>query len=340
MEESLSRDTYPNPFSEDGEDIRVYTKTLGDGTEIHMPSVTTVLETRDDDKSNLYAWQDRNDGEGDNAYHKHLFWYSRHIGTLGHWHALHTLDNNLDWSEDEAESAWILNNIDTITDNSTYTAYSERLGHEFEIDGEDHTEIHDASPREVLYSIQKSQHGVESWGEFYDEYSPHESHDYYTAGVLAQSQSDVEFFVDGQQRLWSKLDISSEDIIAVEKFLFNEEYKYAGQVDLVYEDGDGNVVVADLKSSSGCYDKHQMQGAAYGKAIEMADDVPVDSVDRLEVHRAHPRSGQMAVHTHRDAVGQRAVHTTQYWRDGFDAQWSAFENLTSNFDDVDFTTDI
>jgi hypothetical protein len=80
-----------------------------------------------------------------------------------------------------------------------------------------------------------------------------------------------------------------------------------------------------------------MQGAAYGKAIEMADGVDVDDVDRLEVHRTHPRSGQMAVHTHDDADGQTDIHTTQYWDDGYEEQWQAFKQLTDNFDDVDFS---
>jgi len=353
MEEDISRDTYPNPFEDDGEDIRVYTKTQDDGTEVHMASVTTVLETRDDDKSNLYAWQERNDGTGDNAFHEHLFWYSRHIGTLGHWHALKELDNdldaesadsvsrradsprNLEWTEDEAESAWILNNIDTVTDDSEYEAYSERLGREFTVDGEDHPEIQDSSPRQVLYSVLKSQHGVETWGEFFDKFNPYAGHDYYSGEILQQADADISFFREGQKRLWSKLNITADDIIAVEQFLFNEEFNYAGQVDLVYEDSDGNVVVADLKSSSGCYDKHQMQGAAYGKAIEMADNVDVDSVDRLEVHRVHPRSGQMAVHTSRHSDTQ-PIHTTQYWADNFETLWQDFESLTSNFDEVNF----
>lgn len=335
MDENLSRDTYPNPFDEDGQDIRVYTKEQDNGQDIHMPSVTTVLDTRDDDKSNLYAWQDRNDGEGDNAFHKHLFWYSRNVGTLGHWHALAELNDGLEWTEDEAESTWALANVQHLNDDEDVEAQSDALG-DFTVDGENHEEVHSSSPREVLYSVLKSQHAVETWGEFYDEHSPHESHDYYSKELVKQAKRDVEFFHDAQERLWSKLGIDQESIIAVEKFLFNEEFKYAGQVDMVYKDPNGHIVVADLKSSSGCYDKHQMQGAAYGKAIELADDVPVDHVDRLEVHRTHPRSGQMAVHTHADAMGQTDMHTTKYWNDGFESLWQDFERLTSNFDDVDF----
>lgn len=338
MEAEISRDTYPNPFDDKGDDIRVYSKEV-DGETVHMPSVTTVLDTRNDDKSNLYAWQNSNDGKGDNAFHEYLFWYSRHVGTLGHWHALKTLDEEvpnttfLDWSEDEAESAFVLNNVDLITDDSNYIAYSERLGREFLVDGSDHPEIHDATPRDVLYSIMKNQHGVESWGEFYDRHGAYGSHDHYSSELLAQAHDDISFFVDGQERLWSKLGVNN-NWITIEEFLFNETEKYAGQVDLVYEDPNGYTVVADLKSSSGCYDKHQIQGAAYGKAIEDANIV--SEVDRLEVHRVHPRSGQMAVHTYSDSVGTQQIHTTEYWDEGMDELWSTFSSLTDNFDDVNF----
>lgn len=333
--EGITRDTYDNPFDEDGDDIRVYTKVI-DGKEIHMPSVTTILDTRDDDKSNLYAWQDRNDGEGDNAFHEYLFWYSRNLGTLGHWHSLSQL-KEIEWTEDEAESAWVLENVHKITDASNYTAYSERLGREFIVDGENHEEIWDASPREVLYSVMKRQHGVETWGEFFDVHSPYESNAYYTDALTGQVKRDVSFFATSQQQLWDELGVTSDSVIAVEQYLFNTENKYAGQVDLVYEDPNGEIVVADLKSSSGCYDKHQLQGSAYGKAIELSDDVNVDSVDRLEVHRTHPRSGQVVAHTH-DGATTQPIHTTKYWNDDFEATWEGFKSLTDNFDDVDFAS--
>jgi hypothetical protein len=69
----------------------------------------------------------------------------------------------------------------------------------------------------------------------------------------------------------------------------------------------------------------------------MADDVPVDSVDRLEVHRAHPRTGQMAVHTYRGAPGKQSVHTTKYWNDDIETLWSDFESLIQNFDGYDWS---
>jgi hypothetical protein len=323
----------------DGIDVRLYTR----GAD-QLPSVTTVLKTRDDDKSHLYDWQDRNDGEDDAANHEHLFWYSRQVGTLGHWFALRQLDGDLDWSKDEARSLWALNNVQHINDDSIYRFHDTRLGHDVTLDGGKHEEIHDAGPREVLYSIcrgDKNKGGgtVSTWGEFYDEYPPYRTHEFYSDALESRAEADITFFRDGQARLWSKLRIDDEDVITVEEFLFNETDGYAGQVDLVYQDGE-HTVVADLKSSSGCYDKHQLQGAAYAKAIEQADDVPVESVDRLEVHRAHPRSGEMAVHTHADAPGQQPVHTTQYWYDSYEDCWQQFERLASSFSYVNPNIDV
>jgi len=337
--DDIERDVYEG-IGPDGIDVRLYQR--GDA---ELASVTTILKTRDDDKSNLYDWQDRNNGEGDAANHKHLFWYSRQVGTLAHWYALTELDPNLEWSPDEARSEWALYNVQNLNDSDTVHRFSdERLGHDVTVDGAKHEEVHDAGPREVLYSVlrgDKNKGGgtVSSWGEFYDKYPPYRTHEFYAEKLAERAAQDIAFFVDAQKRLWRKLGliedgaVQTERILAVEKYLFNEEYGYAGQVDLVYEDDSGNVVVADLKSSSGCYDKHQIQGAAYGKAIELDDDLP-DTVDRLEVHRAHPRTGEMAVHTHKDAPDQQAVHTTTYWRDGFDSLWSRFKRLAEEFEYV------
>jgi hypothetical protein len=303
-----------------GIDLRLYTRGEQD-----LPSVTTILKTRDEDKSNLYDWQDRNDGTGDNAYHKHLFWFSRHVGTLGHWEALQRLDPELDWSDDEQQSQTEL--FEQVSDDLTY--------------GEEHPrEGQDARPRDVLYSIMRGDANkgggtVSTWGEFYDKHPPNMPKPYFREAVVTEAMRDVQFFADAQERLWSKLGITKSSVITVEQFLFEETFGFAGQVDLVYEDPNGYTVVADLKSSSGCYDKHQIQGAAYAKAVERESSIDVANVDRLEVHRAHPRTGQMAVHTHDDAPGQQSIHTTKYWNDSYADLWDRFESLIHNFDHYD-----
>lgn len=306
-----------------GIDVREYTY---DG--VGVPSVTTVLKTRNDDKSALESWKERNDGVGDNADHNHLLWYSQQLGTLAHWYALKTLDPYLRWSEDEAASLWAIQHIASLDDDSTYTAADSAVG-QFEVDGKTHQPVHDATPREVLYSVEQNYYGVDTHGDFYDEYGAYGSHGDYTAHLCAKLQRDIQFFVSAQQQLWDEL---IDSVIAVEQFLHDTETGYGGQVDLVYEDTNGYTVVADLKSSSGCYDKHQMQGAAYAKAIERSDDVAVESVDRLEVHRTHPRSGQAVAHTSETAEGLQPIHSTEWWDESYDQLWSRFETLAENFE--------
>ena len=292
-----------------------------------LPSVTTVLKTLEDDKSGLYNWQDRNDGTNDNSYHEYLFWYSRNLGTLSHWYALSELAD-IEWTDDEASSLAALNNIDVIEDDDTYVFDG------IEVDGSNHTEIHDATPRDVLYSVLKGdskKYGgtVDSWGEFYDVYPPHRPHQFYTDGLIERVEQDVSFFRHAQLDLWENLGITEDSTIAVEEMLFDTEYGNAGQVDLVYEDPNGHIVVADLKSSSGCYPKHQIQGAAYGKAIEREMDI---DVDRLEVHRTHPRTGCAVAHTADEANGLREIHETKYWNKTYEELWQQFVELVANFE--------
>lgn len=76
--------------------------------------------------------------------------------------------------------------------------------------------------------------------------------------------------------------INQESTLNVELFVKNTEVGYAGQFDLLYED-DGDVVLADIKTSKRVYDKHLIQLAAYSYAVDIV-------VDRMEVIRINPDS--------------------------------------------------
>jgi len=282
----------------DGIDVREYS----DNQDVKLPSVTTVLQTRDDDKSNLYAWQDRNDGEGDNAHHEHLFWYKRHRGTLCHFYALEQLDPTLEWSDDEQQSE----------DEIVRQIESEVVG--------DHS-------REILYSVLKDQNSVDSWGDFYDKHSPYSEIDHFTQELRRQCERDIDYFLQAFDEICTQLNVGPDDTIAVEKFLFNEQDGYAGQVDLVYEcPQTGDTVVADLKTSSGCYDKHKIQGAAYGRSVEILMDL---DVDRLEVWRIHPDTGQWAVHCDDEPT---EIHTSDWWDDDYRTLLDQFLELSDAFE--------
>jgi hypothetical protein len=317
--DDVERDTYEG-VGPNGIDVRLYNG--------QYPSVTTILKTRNEDTSALDDWKADNDGEGDNAYHKYLFWYSRQLGTLGHWNALSTL-GDVPYSTDEAESRAAVEMVDNINDDSPIPLSDPRCG-SFVLDGDNHTEIHDASSRDILYSLLKDRNAVQTHGEFTDVFSTSLSEERVNTALVNFLERDIQFFVEAQQHLWDQLSLTSEDVITIEQFLVDDEYEYAGQVDLVYRDpNNGDVVVADLKSSSGCYDKHQLQSAAYGKAIEREPSIDVDTVDRLEVHRTHPKTGKMAVHTNSYTYD---FHKGYWWNITYESGWQTFKELADNFE--------
>jgi len=76
--------------------------------------------------------------------------------------------------------------------------------------------------------------------------------------------------------------INPESTLNVVLLVKNTEVGYAGQFDLLYED-DGDVVLADIKTSKRVYDKHLIQLTAYAYAVNI-------TVDRMEVIRINPDS--------------------------------------------------
>ena len=71
-------------------------------------------------------------------------------------------------------------------------------------------------------------------------------------------------------------------VIDVETFVTNTDIGYAGQFDLLYHDEDADeTVLADIKTSKSCYEKHQLQLTAYKHAVPL-------SIDRMEIIRLNP----------------------------------------------------
>jgi len=83
--------------------------------------------------------------------------------------------------------------------------------------------------------------------------------------------------------------IDEDRVLGVEVYVSNRTVGYAGQFDLLYADRDDRVVLADIKTSKGCWDKFPVQLSAYRHAV----DAPVD---RTEVLRMNPDYQQWEVH--------------------------------------------
>jgi len=78
-----------------------------------------------------------------------------------------------------------------------------------------------------------------------------------------------------------------ENVIDVESFVFDTQYGYGGQFDLLYETDDGQTILSDLKTSSAIRFDHKLQSAAYKRAVESRKNI---EIDQTEVIRLHPDS--------------------------------------------------
>lgn len=271
----------------------------------HM-SVTTVLSFLEEDDTGLKRWQATNDGSGDSPHHEHIFWYSGPRGTLCHYQALCKFEDSYDgegdmWGEEESRS---MEKIMEGPEPGTFQDASHNLS-------------------DITYSIMRNQAVVSGR----DEYECLFEGNTRLVDVLRE---DIEYFTEAFATICQELGVTDESVIRVEKFMLNDEGGYGGQCDLVYEDPRGNVVVADLKTSSSFRQKHRLQVVAYMKAVEQADWGP-DSVDRIEVWRIHPDSETWQVHSHEvpphathlhnEEKPEQSKYTDAYW---FEDKWGDF----------------
>lgn len=295
---------------------------------VYVLSVTTIIgEFLEEDGTGLKIWKRRNDGSGNKADHEHLLWYKTYRGTLCHYSALSIFEEEHSgpgmWGDGEREA---LNELMNGPEDGTFDDASH-------------------SNKDVLYSVLKDHGWVHSRDEFAHRFETrycsrcdakkntsdkncptcgafmrHET----TQSIMDVQKADADWFVSEFEVLCDTLGVTEESVIAVEHFLINLEHGYGGQCDIVYEDPEGNIVIADLKTSSGLRLKHRLQAVAYKHAVEDADDVPVDNIDRMEVWLIHPDSHTSTVHA--DHVPEHAEDYDWYTDDEWLVDpWGKFE---------------
>lgn len=300
----ISRDT-----NDDG--LRWYVDAAGlvdkINTDKFYMSVTTVLKFLEEDTTGLERWKATNDGSGDSPHHEHIYWYSAPRGTLCHYQALCKFEDSFDedddmWGEEEAES------MQQVMEGPEDDAFDD-ASHEL---------------TDITYSILKNQDVVTSREEYEHLFEGN-------TRLVDVLHEDVEYFTEAFETICDELGVDDEAVIRVEKFMVNDDEGYGGQCDLVYEDPHGNVVVADLKTSSSLRQKHRLQSVAYMKAVEQADWGP-DEVDRVEVWRIHPDTETWQVHSHEvprhaehlydEERPDKSSYTDAFW---FEDKWGDFE---------------
>jgi len=264
----------------DDEDRRHYQK---NGEDVY--SVTTVIDNlKEGENEGLKWWKRNNDGQGDNPDWEHLLEYKKNRGTLAHHAAMAPQYEELNggeqlWSNDETESLYEV--MDRAGDPS------------------------------FLYSIVADKAWVNDQ-EGFRKLTAEEDID--IGDILIK---DLEYFTQQYDEICQRRGINTDTLEAIEEMFVvprNAEHDgYGGQVDLVYRDPlTGGAVVADLKTSSAVRDKHKHQVAAYAKAVEKTDNLPVESVERAEIIRIHPDSKESEV----------------YAFSNFDKYWSEFAKAT------------
>lgn len=129
-------------------------------------------------------------------------------------------------------------------------------------------------------------------------------------------QSDLTYAEDAWEEIKKVRGIGPDSVLDVECFVTNVSVGYAGQFDLLYVDDDSNIVLGDLKTGKGIYDKYKMQLVAYENALNL-------DVDRLEVIRIYPDGQEWEVSADSD------------WSESRDDLWRKFRGLRAGMDDVE-----
>jgi hypothetical protein len=124
--------------------------------------------------------------------------------------------------------------------------------------------------------------------EYYAEYKLKTMGEYDGADPWQKAIRDSNYVCKEFDEIAKKRGITGESVIDVERYVIDQQWGYAGQFDLLYENDDGETVLADLKTSSAIRIDYKIQLAAYAHAI-------AEDVDRLEVIRIYPDDREVEV---------------------------------------------
>lgn len=128
-----------------------------------------------------------------------------------------------------------------------------------------------------------------------------------------QFQDDLEWAKEAWEYVCMKNSLGPDNTRDVELFVTNEQVGYAGQFDLLYNDGP-DIVLADIKTGKFVYDKNLLQSVAYSHAVDV-------TVDRLEILRMNPDGKTWE------------VSSSDNWKESREDLWDEFVDLRERFDE-------
>jgi len=241
-----------------------------------MPSVSVIKGLRSDPEKEkgLQGWRDRFDGQSSwsRPWWSDQMSFKAYRGTLIHFSILNELGDasgetyfheagDSDWGKEEYYAEYCLKKWSKKAPSATSNevSYTPR---DNKYDGE--------------HAWDKAMRGVKWAARTFAE------------GVIRGNKPDG-VTVPNDTTLDGRFDPGN--VIGVEQFVYDEDYGYAGQYDLLYyyinEDGERRNVLADVKTSSAVRFDHKLQSSAYKRAIESSEWGP-DTIHECEVIRLHP----------------------------------------------------
>jgi len=258
----------------DGEQqIRVYFSP--DDDNLPMPSVTTIKDLRVDPEKDaaIGGWKNHFDGKSAYArpWHEDQKEYKGHRGTLVHFTILSALETSStsasgdtyfhrvgddDWGREEYESEYALKKWST----KAPSANTDEIGFTPRDNKYDGEHAWDRAVREMKWSARA--------------FKARMIDGIHDSNIYERHTDDSE--LEGR--------IADAEIIGLEEFVYNTQYGYGGQYDLLYKTADGRVVLSDLKTSSGVRFDHKLQSAAYKLAVESATDLTIDETEIVRIY--------------------------------------------------------
>lgn len=137
-------------------------------------------------------------------------------------------------------------------------------------------------------------------------------------GYSKNSYENALYLAESQAETWVKaiheaLDNDIEKIHHVEKYVFSDFPRYAGQADLIYETKNGETVITDLKTSKYISYEYYLQAEAYASAITRAENTELQ-IDAIQIARAKP-SQETEATLFKINSGQPAIYPADITKD-------------------------
>ena len=272
-------------FTTGGEDGgRVYT----DGEELFLPSVTTVLSVQDT-PTGIKIWKENSSGQPDSQTERINCWNCNEKTE-------HSYVEKDDTEKNVSGGIW-----KCVECNSTHyrhwkdiMSYKSNRG----------TMIH----YKLLNEFED--------GDMFGQNEEDSTEELKLEGDWERYRDELSFAENAWNTIKEERGISQRGVLDVECFVTNVGVGYAGQFDLLYVDGDGDVVLSDIKTGKSVYEKNKMQLVAYDNALELP-------IDKLEVLRVNPDREEWEISHHTD------------WKESRKELWADFMDLRLEMGDVE-----